>query len=185
MVGQYAATMFDDAPIAPSDDRMAQQLPRRRARESAAEFARRVRPQYTERRKKNIDQATSAVIGVAANLGVAAVAGLVGGRIHPDAPPILYSILATITGFIVAEENPTMGNVLTASGMVSGASLIMKGVVAVIVKTSASAVPSSPFDVANRVAQAVSPTPTPSATPSPSETPRVPYITPTPTSSRA
>jgi len=169
------------------EDLLARRPPQRRYRETAAEFARRVRPQYTERRRKNIDQATSAVIGAAANLGVAAVAGLVGGRLHPDAPQILYSVFATVTGFIVAEENPTMGNMLTAGGMVSGAGLVLRAVIAAVSKTSPAALPSSPFDVANRIAEVVSasPAPTSTPTPTPSGTPRSSYITPTPTASRA
>jgi hypothetical protein len=181
--------MFDDGP---DDPRTVNQLPRqgRRARETAADLARRVRPEYTERRKKNIDQATSAVLGAAANLGVAAVAGLVGGRLHPEAPQVLYSVFATATGYIVAEENPTMGGMLTAGGMVAGAGLVLRAVISLVTKTAPSSLPSSPFDVANRVAQVVSSSPTVSPSPTPTAvaaaaTPGVPYITPTPSRATA
>lgn len=161
-------------------------MPRRRRlpTEAVARAAKAVRPELTEHRKKAINAGTSAIIGLGASLGIAAAAGLVGGRLHPVAPQILYTLFASVIGFVVVEKNQAMGNTLLVGGMLNGAQLVLRGVAVLLSNGAATDVPSNPFDVAQRVAQAVSQSPTPSptlapATDAPTAAPTVLAVAPT------
>ncbi len=140
------------------------------------------KPDLTERRQKALDGATNAVIGTGINLTLAAFAGLVGGRLHPKAPQVIYSVLATGIGIYSAEHHPQIGSMLTSGGMIAGGSLLMQAIVAQISGQRPEDVPTSPTDVAARVGRTVSAstlTPPPATTPRPTELMAV-QVTPTP-----
>lgn len=143
----------------------------RRGAERAAE---RVRPEISDHRRVALDAATNAVLGTAANLAIAAFSGLLGGRIHPSAPQVIYSILAVGTGVYIADKNRAVGAMLASGGMVIGSQIVLRTVVAKVTGRSAAEVPADALSVANRVGQSVSgsPAPTlPAATAAPSPSP--------------
>lgn len=133
-------------------------------RERAARAAK-----LSEHQKKAIDAGTSAVVGMLTNVGLAAVAGLIGGSIHPRAPQVIYSLLAVGVGVGIAEKNGPMGTMLVTGGMVSASSLVMQAIASKL--SSGDHVATDPFSIADRVGRSIASTPTPSATQPPSPSP--------------
>lgn len=111
-----------------------------------------VRPNFNEAQRRALDAGTNAVVGTLANVTIAAMAGLVGGRMHPRAPEVLYAIFSVGIGVGVAERNPAIGTMLASGGMVAMAGMAMRAVATAITGSSVS---TDPFELASRVGQAV------------------------------
>lgn len=117
-----------------------------------------VKPNFNEAQKRALDAGTNAVIGTLANVTIAAAAGLIGGRIHPRAPEVLYAVMSVGIGVGVVEKNPAIGTMLASGGMVAMAGMAMRAVASAI--TGSQDVSTDPFELAGRVGRAVGEAPT-------------------------
>ena len=97
-----------------------------------------VKPNFNEAQKRALDAGTNAVVGTLANVTIAAAAGLIGGRIHPRAPEVLYAVLSVGIGVGVVERNPAIGTMLASGGMVAMAGMAMRAVAAWSLRTAPS-----------------------------------------------
>lgn len=151
----------------------------RRMAERARLNAAKLKPDLNPHQQAALNAGTNAILGTVANFSLAALAGLAVGRLHPTAPKIVYALLATATGVMIAEKNSTIGNLLAAGGMVTGSALVMEGVARLIVNDSVS-VSSDPYALGRRVGDSIygSPSPGPSTSPAFS---MAPAFTPSPT----
>lgn len=130
-------------------------------------------PKLSDGQRRALDAGANAVIGTVANISIAVAAGLVGGRIGPRAPQVIYAILATGIGVSVADRNQAVGTMLASGGMIALSGMAMKAAVAAITNREVS---TDPFDVAERVGRVVyedpsTPAPTPAPPPPPTFTP--------------
>lgn len=132
------------------------------AARQAAERAKAIK--LSQHQRRAVDNGANALLGTGINLCLAGIAGFVAGGWHPLAPAVMYSVLAAGLGIGIADENPSVGNLLVAGGMIVGGTLVMKGAVSIATGVSINDVPGDAMTVANRVAQHVAATPSPTPT---------------------